>query len=61
MTDDEQKKIISDNLQTLIDQSGKEQKQISIDLEIQPTTFNSWVKGRAMPPVSQLQRIAAYF
>lgn len=61
MTDDEQKKIISDNLQTLITDSGKEQKQIAIELDIQPTTLNSWVKGRALPPVSQLQRIAAYF
>ena len=61
MTDDEQKKIISDNLQALINDSGKEQKQIAIELELQPTTLDSWVKGRALPPVSQLQRIAAYF
>lgn len=61
MTDDEQKKIIADNLQNLISQSGKDQKRIAIDLDIQPTTFNSWVKGRALPPVSQLQRISSYF
>lgn len=60
-TDDEQKAIISSNLMYYIEQSGKDQKQIATELDIQPTTFNTWVKGRVLPPVSQLQRIAAYF
>lgn len=61
MTDEEQKKVIGDNLSSLIEKSGKEQKQIAIDIDVNFTTLNSWVKGRAMPPVSQLQRIAKYF
>ena len=61
MTDEEQKKVIGDNLSSLIEKSGKEQKQIAIDIDVNFTTLNSWVKGRAMPPVSQLQRIATYF
>lgn len=61
MTDDEQKSIISQNLKHYIERSGKEQKQIAIDLDIQLSTFNSYVTGRALPSVSQLKRIAAYF
>lgn len=61
MTDEEQKKIIAQNLQFFIDKSGKDQKQIAIDLNIPPTRFNTWVRGRALAPVSQLQRVAAYF
>ncbi len=60
-SDQEQKKIISANLTELIEQSGKEQKQISIDLDINPPTFNQWVTGKAIPAVSILKRIADYF
>ena len=60
-TDTQQKEIISNNLTYYIEQSGKEQKQIAIDLGVQTTTLNTWVKGRALPPISQIQRIAAYF
>lgn len=60
-TDEEQKKIIAENLAYYITQSGKDQKTVALDLNVQPPTFNTWVKGKALPPVSQLQRIAAYF
>lgn len=60
MDDSAQKKIISENLKYYLEQTGIEQKDIAIDLEIHPSTLNTWVQGRALPPVSQLQRIAAY-
>ena len=59
-TDNDQKQIISDNLSYYIELSGKDQKTIALDLDVQPATFNTWVRGRALPPVSQIQRIAAY-
>lgn len=59
--DQEQKKIISFNLSRLIVLSEKDQKQIAIDLDINPPTFNQWVNGKAVPSVSTLKRVAAYF
>lgn len=60
-TDEEQKRILSENLKFFIARSGKDQKQIAIDLDINPPTFNQWVKGKAIPTVSVLRKIACYF
>lgn len=59
--DQAQKKILSDNLTYYIELSGKDQKQIAIELDINPPTFNQWANGKAIPSVSQLKRVAAYF
>lgn len=61
MTEMEQKRILSKNLQDLIAKSGKEQKQVAFDLGEKPNTFNQWVKGRAIPSVSALHKVATYF
>ena len=61
MTEQEQKLIISKNLTRLIEKSGKEQKQIAFDIGEKPTTFNSWVKGKAIPAVTILHKVAEYF
>lgn len=60
-TDKEQKEIIAKNLTYFIKLSGKDQKQIAIDLDINPPTFNQWVNGKAIPSVSTLKRLALYF
>lgn len=60
MDDNEQKKIISENLNYYLGKIGIEQKDLCVALDIHPSTLNTWVKGRALPPVSQLQRIASY-
>jgi len=61
MTESEQKRILSKNLQDLIMRSGKEQKQIAIEIDEKPNTFNQWVKGKAVPSVSTLHKVAKYF
>lgn len=61
MTEIEQKQIISKNLTRLIEMSGKEQKQIAIELGEKPTTFNTWVKGKSIPAVTILHKVAEYF
>lgn len=60
-SDQEQKDIISTNLVSLIEASGKDQKQIAIDLDINPPTFNQWVNGKAIPSITTLRRLASYF
>ena len=57
----EQKKIIAENLQELIKKSNKDQRDIAIDLDVNPPTFNQWVTGKATPQVSTLKKVANYF
>ncbi len=61
MTDEEQKKIFSRNLNFYISNSGKQQKEIAADLGISPTTFNTWCVGKIMPRMGKVQAIADYF
>lgn len=61
ITDQEQKQILSHNLSYYIDLSDKDQKEIAIELDINPPTLNQWVNGKAIPSVSLLKRLAAYF
>ena len=61
MTDNEQRSVISSNLKHLIRMSGKEQKQIALELGINPPTFNQWVMGKAIPSVTTLKSLASYF
>lgn len=61
LTDEEQKKIFSKNLNYYISQSGKQQKEIAKDLEYSPTTFNTWCVGKIIPSAGKIQRIADYF
>ena len=61
MDNSEQCKVFGNNLKYLIELSGKEQKNIAIDLDVNYTTFNTWVRGRSMPNYSQLVKLAEYF
>lgn len=61
MTFEEQKQIFSKNLTSLIDQSGKQQKDIAKELDVPYTTFNTWVRGTSMPNAARIQMLADYF
>lgn len=61
MTDEEQKRIFSKNLNFYISNSGKQQKEVAKDLDISPTTFNTWCVGKIMPRMGKVQKIADYF
>ena len=61
MTDEEQRKIFSKNLNFYISNSGKQQKEVAADLGISPTTFNTWCVGKIMPRMGKVQAIADYF
>lgn len=61
MTEKEQRKIFSRNLNYYISMSGKQQKEVAKELGISPTTFNTWCVGKILPSVSKIQRIADYF
>ena len=61
LTEEEQKKIFSKNINHYISQSGKQQKEIAKDLGYSPTTFNTWCVGKIVPSAGKIQRIADYF
>lgn len=61
MTNAEQLKIFSENLNKKIAKSGKQQKDIAADLDIPVTSLNNWCKGKSIPRWKTLQTIAQYF
>lgn len=61
MTDEEQKRIFSQNINHYISLSGKQQKEVAKDLGYSPTTFNTWCVGKIIPSAGKIQRIADYF
>lgn len=61
MTDDEQKKIFSRNLNKYISLNQKQQKDVARDLGINTTTLNMWCNGNSMPNVGKIQKLADYF
>lgn len=60
-SDLEQKKIFAENLKYYVERSGKDQKDIAYDLQVNPPTFSQWATGKAIPSVSMLKKIADYF
>ena len=58
---DEQRVIFSDNLTRYIKKSGKTQREVAKDLNINAQTLNTWVRGIALPRMGKVQALADYF
>lgn len=61
MTNEEQKRIFSKNLGKYVAESGKQQKEIAEAIGVNPTTFNMWCTGNAIPGTGKLGTLAKYF
>lgn len=61
MTDEEQKRIFSNNLNKYISLSGKQQKEVAEAMGTNPSTFNMWCKGNSMPGTGKIRALADYF
>ena len=61
MTDDEQKKIFSRNLNYQLSKLNITQKDVADKIGVSPQTFNTWSKGIAIPRMGKVQRLADYF
>lgn len=61
MTEDEQKKVFSRNLNRYIAMSQKTQREIAHAIDVSPQTFNTWCQGIAIPRMGKVQRLADYF
>lgn len=61
MSEDLQKIIFMNNLNTYIEASGKTQAEIAKAIGVSPQTFNTWCKGIAIPRMGKVQALADYF
>lgn len=60
LEESKQREIFSKNLNERIEKLGLNQKDVAIALDVAPTTFNTWAKGKSMPSVSMIRKIADY-
>lgn len=61
MTEDRQRQIFSNNLRRLIDVSGKTQKDFADAIGVSQQIMNVWTRGKAIPRMGKIQRLADYF
>lgn len=61
MTEDRQRQIFSSNLRRLIDVSGKTQKDVADAIGVSQQIMNVWARGKAIPRMGKIQRLADYF
>lgn len=61
MTEDRQRQIFSNNLRRLIDASGKTQKDVADAIGVSQQIMNVWARGKAIPRMGKIQRLADYF
>ena len=53
--------IFSKNLIRLLQEHNKTQKEVAEAINVSPQTFNTWVKGIALPRMGKVQLLADYF
>lgn len=61
MTKEEQRKIFSRNLNHYVNISGHQQTEIAKAIGENLSTFNMWMRGKSMPSVVKIQKLADYF
>ena len=60
MSDDLQKRIFSNNLNNILVQKNKTQKEVADAIGVSTQTFNTWCRGIALPRMGKLQKLADY-
>ena len=61
MTKEEQRRIFSRNLNHYVNISGHQQTEIAKAIGENLSTFNMWIRGKSMPSVVKIQKLADYF
>lgn len=54
-------KMMSDNLNLLMDVYGYNRKQVSSEINVPYTTYTDWVKGKTYPKIEGIQKLADFF
>lgn len=53
--------VFSKNLKVLMEQRGKDRKQVCADLGFKYTTFTDWYNGNKYPRIDKIEMLADYF
>lgn len=53
--------IFTQNLQRYMDKFGKNQKEMAEIVGVSPPTFHDWLKGKKMPRMKNVKKLADYF
>ncbi len=61
MSEEEERRIFSKNLNFYLSKSGKTQTDLINDLGINKSTISTWCKGNKMPRMGKIQMLADYF
>ena len=61
MSENEQRVIFSRNLNRILDQTGKTQREVAEAIDVPATTLNTWCTGVALPRMGKVQKLADYF
>lgn len=61
MMKDNQKEIFATNLKKLLNERNLTQVDVAKAINVSPQTFNTWVKGIAIPRMGKIQALADYF
>lgn len=56
-----QNSIFSNNLNNLLNERRKTQKEVADAIGVSPQTFNTWCQGIALPRMGKIQKLADYF
>lgn len=61
MGDKEQREIFSRNLKYYVDRCGHSQKEIAEAIGVSPQTFNTWMRGIALPRMGKVELLVNFF
>ena len=55
------KEIFAKNLLYYINKSGVTQRDVAEVVDVSPSTFNEWIKGKKYPRIDKIEKLANYF
>ena len=61
MSELNERKIFSKNLNTLLEKTGKSQKEVADAIHVSPQTFNTWCQGIAIPRMEKFNCLQTTF
>lgn len=61
MNDLGNREIMAQNIQRLMDKTGKTRMEVCDDLGLKYTTFTDWVNGKTYPRIDKIEMMAKYF
>lgn len=56
-----QQEIFTANLIRLMKKYGRTQREVADSIEVSNQVFNTWMKGKSIPRMNKVQRLADYF